>query len=390
MIEETEMKCGLQALKSGWHSLSRSCGRLLKPAPLESSANYEALKEGYQLLEDGGNTDGLKQEVLESTFYDALQLYATLSDQSPSLSDEVILTTISKETALPNSLLATIIAMNPAAAKSAAVHEALDAKSAPLTTYQKTLIEAARQSVSPKELVKEQMAHAYCQMQKAKVELIPLASTSNEALSYLEDTKFLQDRWMKADLLYASGEIDAANSLLLSSSASFNISADAQAELAAYADFKTQEQAILTRDTGMLTQDEETYLLGLYNNDPLGLGILAINLLNAFGGYDLMLAIPDSPPGDNRSFSITKQEHLPVVTVYPNPAQNFVVIKTQDLLPSSIKLMRWDGKEVLKANTEGVQEEIVLDLQDIEQGVYVLILYNALGEMLYQTNIIKQ
>jgi hypothetical protein len=356
----------------------------------ESKANYEALQEGYALLEDGGNTWGLTQEVLESTFYDALQLYATLTNQSPALSDEVIIATISNETALPNSLLAAVIAMNPAAAKSAAVHEAIEGKTNPLTNYQKTLIEAARQNISPKELIKEQMAHAYCQMQRAKAELIATASTTADAIGYLEDTKFMQDRWIKADLLYASGDIAAPNSLLLSSGAYFNLSTDAQAELVAYSDYKTTEQAILSRENSTLKPAEETYLRSLYENDVYGLGILAINLLNAFGGHDLMLAIPDAPPGNYHSLTYTDEARIPVVSVYPNPAQNFVVINTTELVPATIKLMQWDGKEVLNAATEGVRDQIVLNLQDIEQGVYVLLLYSEAGELLYQTNIIKK
>jgi Secretion system C-terminal sorting domain len=332
MLEETEMKCGLQALKSERHGL-----RCAKPAPFG-----------------------------------------------------VIIATISNETALPNSLLAAVIAMNPAAAKSAAVHEAIEGKTNPLTNYQKTLIEAARQDISPKELIKEQMAHAYCQMQRAKAELKATAPTTADAIGYLEDTKFMQDRWIKADLLYASGDIAAANSLLLNSGAYFNLSTDAQAELVAYSDYKTTEQAILSRENSTLTPAEETYLLGLYDNDVYGLGILAINLLNAFGGHDLMLAIPDAPPGNYHSLTNTNEARIPVVSVYPNPAQNFVVINTTELVPATIKLMQWDGKEVLNTTTQGVRDEIVLNLQDIEQGVYVLLLYSEAGELLYQTNIIKK
>jgi Secretion system C-terminal sorting domain/SprB repeat len=356
----------------------------------QASSNYEALKAAYELMEDGGNTDALKQEVLESSFYDALQLYQTLSQVSPALSDEVVLATIANEVALPNVLLTAIITMNPEAAKSAYVREALDSKSTPLTEYQMLQIEAARQQVSPKEIVHKQMAFQLASMQRQKDAFCRNATNVNDAIAVLEEDRILQDRLKEADLLYRSGQMETAFAMLQSTGTTFNLQPEDALEIDKYVNYLSVENAILTRAETVITTEEETYLLSLWENDPFNLGILASNLLNAYAGYDLVLYIPDEPMGEQRSSRISSTPVQPMVSVYPNPSTHFIVVRSEDVKPATIKLMQTDGKIVLKTTVDAMQNETIVNLEDIDSGLYILVLYGAEDEVLYQTTIAKK
>ncbi|MDZ4751247.1 MAG: hypothetical protein SGI87_06500 [Flavobacteriales bacterium] len=116
-----------------------------------------SLIQTYDALIDGGDTESLTDEVVYSTYTEALELYYELMSKSPALSEDVMLEAIQKDYELPAALLTSILSSNPTAAKSEWVQKELDRRALPLNEWQRTQIEVGLEIVSYKESLEEQI-----------------------------------------------------------------------------------------------------------------------------------------------------------------------------------------------------------------------------------------
>ncbi len=109
-------------------------------------------------LVDGGNTDVLEQEVLQSMPPETYDLYMSLMGKSPYLSDSVLIAAIEKENVLPNVLIKDILVANPQAAKSNEVMDKVDEKSNPFDRGDDSRNIVGQYFVAAKEKLEAQVA----------------------------------------------------------------------------------------------------------------------------------------------------------------------------------------------------------------------------------------
>jgi hypothetical protein len=77
------------------------------------------------------------------------------------------------------------------------------------------------------------------------------------------------------------------------------------------------------------------------------------------------------------------------ITVFPNPASSFVIIKLSNEIPEGLQfaLYTLDGQELLKRDIKTSEE--VIDLQNLDPSVYLLKVFNALN-VFNVSEIVKQ
>jgi uncharacterized protein YfkK (UPF0435 family) len=107
---------------------------------------------------DGGNTSELTQEVIETVYAEALTTYYNLIEQSPNLSEALLIEAIRKEYDLPPALLTSILQSNPIAAKSDKIQKEIDNRMMPLADYQKEMIAEGMNWISEMEAIQSEIA----------------------------------------------------------------------------------------------------------------------------------------------------------------------------------------------------------------------------------------
>ncbi len=360
----------------------------------QGNQNLTNLFGAYQYLVDGGNTPELKSDVESSTFSQALSLYQQLLNESPALSEEVMLAAIQKEFELPKTLLVSILALNPSAAKSAAIKNALDNRNDKLDEYQMQQVLNGLQIQSVKENLEMQMSFEYSKLQKTKDnwsrDLELNGGALNEILSVYEENKWSDDRLIEADVLLRHGHCNEAANLLSTYSNHFELSSTQQTELNDYITFANTACDILYRVDPTLTQAETSYLMSVYQNSEFNLGIEAVNLLNAFGGYDLIIEIPAFEGNiQQRSLLTSNEKKTRSFVAYPNPAGEFVVLKSSNQTPAMIKIIQVDGRVIENIRPDINSKETILQLSHLQAGIYFLLLYDESGILLDQISITK-
>jgi hypothetical protein len=123
---------------------------------LTSSINN--LQNEWLALVDGGQTETLKADVVLADLSDCFDLYNELLNQSPALSEEVMVEAIDKAFDFPASLLTAILQANPSSAKNQRILEALESRLEPLTDMQLFLIKQGVDIMSLKEQLELEMA----------------------------------------------------------------------------------------------------------------------------------------------------------------------------------------------------------------------------------------
>lgn len=78
------------------------------------------------------------------------------------------------------------------------------------------------------------------------------------------------------------------------------------------------------------------------------------------------------------TFSIDEPDAAQVVSLYPNPAADYVTVETKKKI-STLSIIDISGKEVMKFATDNNQEKYQLDISTLKPGIYVMLAEHAEG-----------
>jgi hypothetical protein len=346
------------------------------------------VKRGGKLIIDGGNTEVLRQEVLQTMPPEAYDTYMALMGKSPYLSDSVLIATIEKEDALPNVMIKDILVANPQSAKSPEVMDKVEEKSNPLSDEQKAEILLGKYIVAAKEKLESQASYygsvraaalKYLKQSFINDQLDPAAGDSLIAL--LENENGLREKYQLAFAYLNKGDIASANALVASLPAQYQFNAQQQQ---AYDDFAQLFGIVSGLQTaGMpfdsLTAAQLQTLQQLADNSGNFAGAAARNILTTVDGYeyDEPVILPEVGMKSGIVFDLpmVSSDYKPeYVDIYPNPAMDYIILELNKTNVNGVILTLYDGKgNIIKTATmPGKTQAYVMSLKGLKPGIYIL------------------
>jgi hypothetical protein len=196
-------------------------------ALMESS--IDSLEAQIAILLDGGSTTELNQEISQALPSEAVELNDELLENSPYLSDTVLISVADKEDVLLTEMVTDIMIANPQSAKSESVLEALESRENPLTEEMMDAVLAGRDTVSEKEILESQLSHAGLQRELALNRLIDIYrqdsidSRTDSIIDLLQNHPTLSAKYRLMMIYLGQGDSIAARNTLDSISAQFSL-----------------------------------------------------------------------------------------------------------------------------------------------------------------------
>ena len=339
-------------------------------------------------LVDGGNTEVLQQEVLQTMPQEAYDLYMSLMGKSPYLSDSVLISTIEKEYILPNVLIKDILAANPQSAKSPEVMDKVDEKAIPMTEEQLTEILLGKYIVAAKEKLESQLAY-YKQQRSISLKFLKQSYRNDTVdpyahdslISLLETENGLREKFELVFAYAAQDNWTGAMALLYDLPNQYSFKPQEQQMYDDYNTLINILHELYQAGTGLegLTDAQNTTLLQLADNTQNLAGAYARNIL--IGSDNYPYTEPILLPGDGlKSGSITFDLPVPkdytpeYVKIYPNPAMSYIVVELNKTNISGAVLTIYDNSGIV-IRTIAVPERVqdyVIGLKDIKPGIYIL------------------
>jgi len=340
---------------------------------------------------DGGSTTLLNFDVVTSTPPEALQTRNELIAKSPYLSDTVMKTSISKEEVLDNAMIRDVLVANPHAAKSDEIITMLENRINPMPDYMMEQILVGEDTVSAKEILEAKKAWWDNEGTKAYHRLLnyfkgdSLTPANEDSLNWLFSYRnTLASQYDKVNWLHAKGEYQQADNLLASLPESFNFTPSQLETHNDYINFYTLSEQIHSDTMGVLSVDSvkvaALQVIATSNNGVPG--AYARNLLIATGkiNYEEPIILPDDNLKETKKKKfrgVKESGDASILTVYPNPAQDYFVVKIKlDNITGSglINLFDGNGKLVLSKTFNGKQDQIIFPASNLKTGMYMIVL----------------
>jgi len=339
-------------------------------------------------LVDGGNTEVLQQEVLQTMPQEAYDLYMSLMGKSPYLSDSVLIATIEKEYILPNVLIKDILTANPQAAKSPEVMDKVDEKAIPMTDEQIAEILLGKYIVAAKEKLESQLAY-YKHQRSISLKFLKQSYRNDtvdpyvhDSLVYLLETENgLQEKFELVFAYTTQSNWMEAMALLNDLPNQFSFK---QHEQQMYDDYNTLINILYElhqAGTGLegLTAAQNTTLLQLSDNTQNFAGASARNILIKTDSYPY--TEPIILPGNGlKSGSITFDLPVPkdykpeYINIYPNPAMDYIIVELNKTNLNGVNIILYDngGKLVKQTVIPARTQEYIIGLKGMKPGIYII------------------
>lgn len=292
-------------------------------------------------LTDGGNTDGLAGDIAYSTPSEALELRDDLLGKSPYLSDTVLLSAIDKENVLPGAMLRDVLVENPHSAKNETILEAIDERSEAMPEYMMADIMDGKKIIGEKE--RKESLLGYWQQEAARL-------SYEIAMEYLKDTigvslnsnlltlysqlNTLDGAYRIALLYVAQGNFTQSIAKLAEIGNNYKLGAK---QLKAHNDLGSYINILQNMQNNDITPEDidsstvVTLKQIMQNNDPVvsdfarGLLMKGKHII-----YTETIATPQNLKTArvyNKEKPISLQDNPSYLKIFPNPADNFVIIE---------------------------------------------------------------
>lgn len=346
--------------------------------------DYNNVKNLYDNLQDGGDTEGLKAEVETAWPDDTWELRAVLLGKSPHLSTEVLKAAADKTEVLPESILFEILAANPDELRKEELIKYLEDKENPLPQYMINILRQVAYGTTYKTALQNQMSENTRLKTRASNDM--LRSILNE-----EETDYgILRNWLdnlgglKADLqiietYLAEGNLDDAVVLAGMIPQLYNISDYDLVELDWYMEILDLKVNLLQqgRKYDELTGGEVAQLETMAKNSHGTAGAQARAILEQGYGHHFCDCLNNT---DNQGFKSTAvnlallNQALGVsCTADPNPASEWAAFDYT--LPKTagkgeIKISDATGRVVKVVEVVGTQGQYVWDTREVKPGVY--------------------
>jgi hypothetical protein len=336
------------------------------------------IKNIYAQLVDGGNTQELKQDVESANYYNAIALYDELIQLSPSLSEEVMIAAIQKETELPAPLITAILSANPSAAKNLEVWQAIEERSEPLDSHQKALIKQGYYNSSIKQSLESQMAALTTELEINFSKALDFAfehpgefSMSN--LFGLLDLTNPEHKLLVGTMKLCFEDETSGNELMLE--AALASKPEEAARIEGTAQIISVQKHAVNREIPELTTEEKSILFDIKINDPCYLGPFAQTVLEIFGGeapMDMGSACLFEQSTKSAKKTIKQSDDI---RLFPNPVSNdYATLKLSEPLdkPTMAEIWSIESKLIQVIQLQRGQKDVAIWMNNLDKGVYLI------------------
>jgi len=356
-----------------------------------SMAGYENQADSVQALLtaliDGGNSDVLEQQVLQSMPPEAYDLYMGLMGKSPYLSDSVLIAAIEKENVLPNVLLKDILVANPQAAKSEQVMQKVGEKAYPLSDEMLAEVLLGKYIVAAKEKLEAQVdwyrhnrAMALNRLKQYYLSDTVNGSSLDSLILLLESENGLQEKYELVFAYMQKGNWGNAQNTIIAISSSYNLNGQQQQTFSDFIDYIQVMDSLYASDTNYLglSGQQKTVLTGLADYADNRIGSYARNILMGIGeyAYSEPILLPEEGLKSSSAIQITEPvlKSYPKIKVYPNPASNHIIVEmlTGNLNGAIISLYDIEGKLLRSIAMRGRVQRKLISLTGFDKGIYLL------------------
>jgi hypothetical protein len=342
----------------------------------ESTGQQQQKEAELSALTDGGTTQQLQTQVVSSNNNDDMQVYGTLMQRSPNLSEQVLLSAVERPTPLPNAMLRDVLTANPQAGRSEEVMTGLADRTQPLPEYMVWQVEQSTQEVSPIEKLRAEIAALVIERQQTADALV------YRWLMPADDETLQRDSAMA--LLIAKDDEAAYYRLALMAAqegdaTSATAHADRRAELVGQGNDRFGElvgfHATLNaqgRNYGQLTEGELSQVSDLAADEGIA-GHHARGILQHLGLATIDLPVLPVPPLPHHRKGLPNMEGASILNVFPNPGTDHITIDyTLEESGSSIfEVLDVQGRTVLRKQLVGQRDQVLLDIRSLSAGSYL-------------------
>ena len=346
------------------------------------------------LLEDGGDTYGLRSEILNSSPDDDDDLYGLLLDNSPYLSDSVMVASAEIESVLSCDMLTDILSENPQAAKSDTVQFVLNNRVDELSEEQRVAIDQGWFITGDLEKMKSTYSYYNRRQSNAFYTLAREFKSDTSLVNAFDSLTLLYQEYpslrSKYDLVFEFVKKgDSRSAIAALNSIPVNYSLDTE-ELVYY---EETEQFLPILASYLLKNCldilDSTQLSTLTTLSQIGLGqtrALSRNILLAtnFSSYKEPYIFPQHSLKSStiRRIPVKYDEESNDMIVFPNPAGEEIQIDlgTNDFRSQGIlEIYDITGKLIFTKDIAKWQKSITLNTNEFSSGVYLIRFGNDAG-----------
>lgn len=305
-----------------------------------AESSIDSTSNLLELLVDGGDTEALNTEVETSMPSQAQDLRDDLIENSPYLSDSVMVSAVEKENVLTEPMVTEILVANPQSAKSDTVQNALDNRFNQLSDEQRSDIDQGWFFAGAKETLESELGYHQSQRDRSFNNIIRIFSSDSlniaprdSIIAMLLSENSLNSKYNLVLNHLAKGEHSIALFMLDSIPTTFSLNADQSIQHQQFCNYVNMIIQLQNTKKCIFEIDSLQKIL-LYNMlDSAGVGLsgIARNILTDVD--TLIYSEPYLLPGDGLKKGVLKRAPVKKAysensfKLYPNPAKEHVIIE---------------------------------------------------------------
>jgi hypothetical protein len=366
----------------------------------ESDLQLLPLRNNYNVLLDGGDTETLDIEIITSFPDDAIELRQQLLSDSPYLSDTIMKQAIYKENVLPNAMIRDVLSANPQAAKSDEILDAVSGRYDPMPDYMMADIMQGLDQVGALEILESKIGYWNQFRSKAVNRLIreyltdsTIINREDSLINLFQNETSLQSKYRLAFTYWENNKVNDALNVLSDIPTTFDLTSAQQGIHQDYHDYFDILQMMMDSNFNSRDLDSSSVqsLTTIMNNNLPLISAYARGLLlkGRHIEYTETVAFPSGVKSyqayyylDPQKFEFPEEEHL---VLFPNPSGDYVIVyfNSLDFRESGILAIdNIQGLRVAVIKLDSEQNQLVIDLSNLQNGLYLvnLIINNDLIE----------
>ena len=333
-------------------------------------------------LLDGGDTEGLKADVVLTTNSDAWQKYMDLMSKAGYVSETVLKEVSAKETGFTDAMIRDILVANPHAAKSKEVEQKLDERSNPLPEYMKDQIKGGKSQTSSKELLqmqkdgyKRQHDQAVASLYRTLLQDEDPMSKVPTLVSVLSGTGDIRFDYDLVELYDATDQAQLADALLGVMDVNHDLDGKQQAAYDRYVSYRAMIKDWEANGKDLMALDAsdiailESYIDNFDRTSGKAMGLLELN-----GALNIVRPVVEPNVGVSR-LAAPQDEDIDaegLLEVFPNPAKEFFTLRyrvDRAFRNAQAVIIDVSGKVVHRITIVSQEDELIVS-KSLPSGTY--------------------